>query len=578
MFKKLLLVSATGLVPVIGSAQVPSPQNPSYGGILQNQLERQLPELNPLPMPKAQEQIITPQKPAPTDVTILVKGFRFQGVTKVSEAELLAVLSPWINKTVNLSELNKAADAVSQFYQTKKLLGQASVPPQQIGADGIVLIRVIEAKLGAVNVEVEGESARFPKEKVAQYILYRNPVGEFVNTEKVEEAIYILNEVPGVAVATELQPGAKDGEVNLNVKVADTKMVTGAFTLSNYGSASTGELQGLLNLSINNPFGIGDQIGLNAFKTEGTSYSQASYSIPVHESGLRAGVNGSSMKYSTIGMFQGSKGDATTIGANLSYPLLRSQGANANLTFAFDSKSYQNNLTTGVVNSEYRVDVFNLGFSGNLYDSILGGGISTASLSASSGRFKNPLWNPSVSTNYGQYNGKQFNKLNIGLTRNQQLIPDQTILNVTFASQLASTNLDSVERFYLGGPNGVRAYPQSQGSGDQGLLLNVEVQQQLPYRVIGYAFYDLGVVRQYKSSQVYELMGAPTLNANNTYSLSGYGFGAKYNINNFNFNAFAAWPIGKNPLYRYSNGAYVPQNNDGLSNVPYIWLQGSYRF
>lgn len=550
------------------------PNDPTAGSI-QRGIERELPQpALPTPGPEKRQQESEP--PAASDVTVIVKHFRLEGVTLLPEADVLAVVEPWLNKTLNLSELNKAADAIAQYYQSKGLLAQAFIPPQKVESDGVVLIKILEAKLGAVRVETEGE-VRFDKSMVAKYITYRNPVGEFVNTSAIESAIYVINEMPGMAVNTELSPGENDGEITLNVKAASTPLVTGSLIASNYGSASTGKDQGMANLSLNNPLGIGDQLSFNGFKTQGTDYYQLSYSAPIHESGLRLGVSVSDMNYQTVNEFAGSLGSAKTSGINLSYPLLRSQTTNANLTLAYDHKTYVNSLTSGVVNSNYRVDDWVFGFSGNNYDGFMGGGISTASLSVTKGSWTNPLWDSTATNNYGQYTSPSYSKLNFSFTRNQQLITDQTVLMTSLSGQRAANNLDTVERFFLGGPNGVRAYPQSQGSGDHGAMLNLEVQQQLPQSVIAYAFYDIGWVQQYKSDSVYQQVNAQYFKAANSYSLAGYGIGAKYSYESFTINTFYAIPIGSNPLYRYDGTDYVKQNSDGRSGN-YFWLQGTYKF
>ena len=570
-----LCLSVSGVWAVDPAPNRAAQPNDPTAGSIQRGIERELPQpALPTPGPERRAQELA--APAASDVTVHVKQFRFEGVTLLPVAELLAVVEPWLNQTLNLAELTKAADAISQYYQSKGLLAQAFIPPQKIEADGIVLIKVLEAKLGAVRVEKEGET-RFDESMVAKYITYRNPIGEFVKTNTIEEAIYIINEMPGMAVNTELSPGENDGEITLNVKAADTALVTGSLTGSNYGSASTGQEQGMANLALNNPLGLGDQLSFNGFKTKGTNYYQASYSAPVHESGLRLGISVSDMKYHTINEFAGSLGSSKTSGVNLSYPLLRSQTTNANLTLAYDHKSYVNSLTSGVTNSDYKIDAWVFGVSGNNYDAWMGGGISTGSLSVTKGKWTNPLWDSTATNNYGQYTDPNYSKFNFSLSRNQQLVSDQTVLAASLSGQYAGSNLDTVERFFLGGPNGVRAYPSSQGSGDHGAMLNLEVQQQLPEGIIGYVFYDKGWVQQYKSDSVYQQVNAHYFKAANTYSLSGYGLGAKYTYNSFIINSFYAIPIGKNPLYRYNGTDYVQQNSDGR-NGNYFWLQGIYKF
>ena len=571
-------VAVTNFASAVETNQLNDPQ----AGSIQRGIERQLPSPNALPTPGPEKKSVEPSAPAVTDVTVFVKHFRFEGVTLIAQDDLMEVLAPWLNKTLNLGELNKAADAVAQLYQQRGFLAQAFIPPQKIEADGVVLIKVIEAKLGAINIRPEGD-ARMSPERVAKYLAYKNNQGEYVNTKNIEEAIYVLNELPGVAVVTELAAGENEGEIALNVKVSDTALFTGSATASNYGSASTGKEQALANISFNNPLGLGDQFIWNGYKTQGTNYHQATYSLPIHESGLRLGLSGSSMNYATVGDFSGNSGTAKTWGANLSYPLLRSQTTNANVTLGYDAKSYMN-YVAGVVNSDYNIHNWTAGFSGNHYDAIGGGGVSTLSLSVTKGAFKNPLWDSSSTRNYGQYVATSFTKGNLGLTRNQQIVPDQTVLNMSLSGQWAGNSLDSVERFYLGGPNGIRAYPQSQGSGDHGAMINFELQQQLPEGIVAYAFYDLGWVQQYKYGAVYDQLQANVYHAKNSYTLSGYGIGAKYNYQKLSLNAFMGMPIGKNPLYRYDSNpgsatyrSYVQQNSDGRSGN-YFWLQGVYRF
>jgi len=96
-------------------------------------------------------------------------------------------------------------------------------------------------------------------------------------------------------------------------------------------------------------------------------------------------------------------------------------------------------------------------------------------------------------------------------------------LNLSFAGQLASKNLHSSEKFYLGGPTGVRAYPQSEADGDEGYRFTAE----LRYRVPGLStpksgfylagFFDYGGVLRHKTD--YDPTTA------NWRSLSGAGIG-----------------------------------------------------
>jgi hemolysin activation/secretion protein len=66
------------------------------------------------------------------------------------------------------------------------------------------------------------------------------------------------------------------------------------------------------------------------------------------------------------------------------------------------------------------------------------------------------------------------------------------------SGQFASRNLDSSEKFSLGGAEGVRAYPQGEGVGDEGLLTTAELRYLLDPRAWGQVelggFIDYGAV------------------------------------------------------------------------------------
>lgn len=563
---KIALLAAC-LYPHFVKAQVDA-------GALRQQIEKQIPDLNPLPLPgptKGEEKSVDSKS---EEVKVLVKEFRFTGVSRISEVILQEALTPWIGQFVSLTELKKAADIVVEVYRRNNLLAQAFIPPQKIDKDGVVLISVLEAKLGAVKVDGQNDSPRFSIAKVEEYITFANPIGGSVDTQAIERVIYILNEIPGLAVTTSIEPGDNDGDVTLRVLAADTPLFKGRAELNNYGSRSTGVAQSSASLYVNNPNGYGDQISLNGLYSEGSHYSSLSYSLPIDQNGWRVGFSTSYLDYETLRSFAGTKGYSNTLGINATYPIIRSQLQNLNISFTHDQKSYRNHLvSSGVPTSHYQIKNYGVNLSGNRYDGLWGGGISSASLSLISGRFSSESETP----DYGARNNKQFTKISYLLSRNQQVIPDSTVLNISVSGQFASTNLDSAEKFYLGGPNGVRSYPNSQGGGDQGLIVNFEVQHQLPERVVGYAFLDIGFIQQYKNKEVYsqELINN---RADNTYSLSGIGVGAKYNYLGINLSGSIAWRLGHNPYYIASNGQYVQKNNDNTSRTPYLWLQANYLF
>lgn len=557
------------------TAHVYAAQSPD-AGVLQQELQKQVPKLQPLPNPVAPSVKSKPEDAKPGDVKVTIKGFRIDGNKSLSDEAIKETLKPWLGRTVPFQELQKAADAVAALYQTFGKLAQVSVPPQKI-TDGVVILKVLEAKLGAVHIDMPNGPSRFTEDRARRYITDANRLSEIVQTQNIERSIYILNETPGIAVTTQLEPGKNEGDVDLRVSLADTKPLRGRLEANNHGSRSTGIGQRVVSVTFDNPGTVGDQLSFSNIKSIGSDFSNASYSFPLNTDGLRAGVTASYLDYENVGHFSlpentaAAFGRAKTVGLNLTYPLLRSPAENANLSAGLDRKMYINKaVSSGAATSDYRIDNMIFGFSGNAYDSWGGGGVNSLALNLTKGHVIAGTETP----DYGSNKPTTFTKITANLSRNQQLVPDKTVLSIAISGQMASVDLDSAEKFYLGGPSGVRAYPGSQGGGSQGAMINIEIQQQLEDKFVATAFFDAGFVEQYRDNTLY-LANKGSTNANNTYSLRGVGFGLKRAENDWMFSTTIAWKLGHNPLY---NAAGVAVNNDGRSKGAYIWAQAQWMF
>lgn len=545
-------------------------------GALQRGLEQQLPLPSPLALPEpTSREGARPGAPSTTEVTFEVKSFVLEGISIIPEASVQEVLKPWLSRAVNFDDLQKACDAIVEFYRKSGYTVQAILPPQKI-ANGVVKILVTEAKLSSVIVDTPKGATRFSKETAAEYITYANPIGQALNTSAIERALIILNETPGVMVSSQLEPGEKEGETALRMQLTEPQWYQAKVEANNYGSRTTGANQGVIALNAINPLGIGDQMSINGIYSEGSQYVQGAYSLPGSKDGLRLGVAGTFLNYKNVSNYANTVnagyGDAWTTGVSAAYPLIRTQGTNVNVTANYDIKAYNNNnMQTLATISSYNIKNAMVGISGNHYDGFGGGGVSSGSLAAVMGNLDILS---SSSSGYGQYTPSSFTKFTFVGNRTQQLTDDgRSTAYVAVTGQLSSVNLNSAEQIYMGGPYGVRAYPVAQGGGSQGGIATVEFRHQFPERITGSIFYDVGLVQQYKNTPPGD-WNAGT-NANNAYSLQGAGVGVKWDWEGWNLGAMVAWQIGKNPLYQYYN---QPVNTDGTTTNPRGWFTGSYSF
>jgi hemolysin activation/secretion protein len=553
-------------------------------GALQQNLEKQLPLPSPLALPDPTDATPSESRVGKEgEVRFTVNSFVLEGISILPEAEVQLAIRSWIGVPVSFEDLQRACDAIQALYRSKGYTVQAILPPQKI-ANGVVKILITEAKLGKVIVDNPQGPTRFSKELAAEYIAYANPIGDPLNMSSLERAIIILNETPGVMVASQLEAGDKDGDTNVRLQLTQPDLIQGRAEINNYGSRTTGAPQAIASLNFNGPFGIGDSASINGVFSEGSQYIQGAIALPGSKDGLRLGLAATYLNYKNLSnnAETGGEGDAWTTGLSAAYPLIRSHGGNLNTSFNYDYKSYSNrNSIFDAVFSAYNINNLSAGLSGNIVDSLGYGAISSGSVTAvlgnlnitDSGPFNYSAY-PSPTTNlYQRITPANFGKLTFAANRNQQLVEDgATTLYAAISGQFSTTNLNSAEQFYLGGPYGVRAYPVAQSGGSQGGLLTVELRHQIQPKLTVSAFFDGGMVQQYKTT--YPQWQGLT-NAANTYSLMGAGLGLKWEYEGWNLGAMVAWKVGQNPLYNQFGQAV---DTDGTTTQPRGWLTGSYNF
>jgi hemolysin activation/secretion protein len=544
-------------------------------GALQRQIEKQLPQEMPAaPFRLKPPAAVEAPKPAESQATFELKGFKFTGNTLVSVEELQAELKSWTLRQITFAQLEEITAQVMNYYRQKGMIAQAIVPPQSI-VNGILEIRVIEAKLSDVIVNPGStESTRFNAEYAQGFVLAQNPIGSLVSPEAIERAVTLINDLGGVRAAGSLEAGKELGETNFNLALEDLPIYSGVVQASNQGSRSTGILQATASLGLNNLTGYGDVASVFGVKNEGSNYAQASYTLPVGYRGFKVGVNASALNYRNVGEFaaSGSHGSSDVRGVNISYPLLSDTNHRVRFNLNFDHKQYQNLAIAGIV-SEYQIKNITSGLSGFFGSQLFGLPASDSwSINYVSGDLTIDDLKQAIQDSNSTNTNGSFNKVTFSYNRLQAIIADTTALNFSINGQWASKNLNSGEQFYLGGPSGVRAYPVSQAGGSQGVVTSLELRQSIIPGLQASAFIDSGWVQQYKT--LYTGWQGNS-EAGNSYRLSGVGLGLKWIQARYQVSASVATPLGNNPL-KNSSGQTV--NADGRNLDAQGWVSASYFF
>ena len=500
-------------------------------------------------------------------VVVTVSAFRFSGNTLLASEPLQAAVASFLNRPLDYSQLQGAAAAVAEVYRKAGWVVRAYLPEQDI-VGGVVNIRIVEAVFGGTKIEGAAPQ-RVSLARIQAILNAHQKVGEFLNADELDRALLVAGDLPGVGVSGTLRDGARPGETDLVLRVTDALPIKGNVSADNNGSRSTGTSRLNADLYFNSLLGQGDQISSSFILSEGSNYLRVGATFPVGPKGWRVGANTSALTYRIVApefAALNATGSSYSGGIEANYPLIRTQQQNLYFNANADHKTYDNQ-SNGAVSSHYNANTVSLGLSGNRVDNLGGGGSNNASAVMTMGQLDlggSP--NQAADAASARTEGV-FNKLHYSLSR-QQVLDNNWSLYAALSGQWADTNLDSSEKFYLGGASGVRAYPSNEAGGAIGQLFNLEVRRRMSQGITLSGFYDYGQVLVNRNN---DFTGA--LLANNLV-LRGAGLALDWQQGaGVNLKATWARRMGDNP-----NPTATGTDQDGTLVLDRMWLNASLAF
>lgn len=485
----------------------------------------------------------------------LVNSIRISGNSEIGTPELQALVADLPGGERTLAELDAAAARITGYYRVRGYaVARAYIPAQDI-ENGVVVIDIVEGRVGQHRLDNRSRLS----DKRANAYLGQVKNGEVIRGERIERNLLLLSDTPGVGGSrATLQPGASVGTSDLVVELNPASLVSGDIEIDNYGNRYTGEYRASATVHINSPLRIGDRLTVSGLATgEDLYYGRIAYQLPVAGPSLRMGAAYFDIRYHLGKDFSAlsAHGKANSVSVFGVHTFTRSRSGNLTGTLTFEKKELTDyvDATTTVTNKDVRLA--KLGLTGNHRDTLGGGGISSADLSVVIGQLS---INSPVALAIDQASARsdgRYYRFSYSVSRLQRLT-DHNQLSLSFSGQRSSKNLDSSEKFSLGGAYGVRAYPQGEGIGDEGYLAILELRHGLAGWADGILFFDTGAVTINRSP-----FG---LDAPNTRHLSGAGFGANVTLAGIQVKASLAWRTG---------GGKPTSIPSEAVDTPTLWMQ-----
>ncbi len=432
--------------------------------------------------PKVDREKLPEFKPALDEssaIKVTVSTFKFTGNSSFSEEQLAALLTSFLNRPLDIKELNQAANTITQFYRNHGfLLAQAYLPEQDI-SQGALEISIIEGQLGELELKF---SSSLNKEFLKGIASNNLAPGDAIREDNLVKNITILNSLPALRATAQLNPGAQVGTSNAEIDLQELPRWSAIVTANTYGNRFTGREVVNGSFYLNNLAGRGDQLNLSltSSKDEGQRGMHLGYAIPVHDSGTLLSLDYNYVDYKLGAEFSvlNATGKSEYFSALIDQPIARAKQKNLTARFGVSHKDVTDDVEAFALENHRNINAIDFGVFGDWRDKL--NGFNQLGINIRYGYVDFMNHQAELDDAAGAETTGSYIKYNIFAARIQPL---STNLNLTLRAEYqgADKNLDSSEKFSIGGINRWRAFAELPTSADRGLELGLELRG----RIIG---------------------------------------------------------------------------------------------
>lgn len=463
------------------------------------------------------------------------------------DGELDQLLARYTKRSLAPDELRQLTADLNDYCRRAGLpLAQAVIPPQEV-AFGTLEVCMYVASLDEVKVTKNTSDVA---DSVLEGFARQMKPGERITDHRLDTVINNINDLPGVIARTVLRPGSQPGTTSADIEVMRRPTWNSYVFADNGGGYYSGRYRYGVNAEINNPGHQGDKFVVSGMiSNKDTQNYSIRYETPVGYRGSRIGIAWSQSNYELhTNDWYDSLGKSKGLSIYGLTPLWRDKMNRLTAIYGYDHRMIEDTLRfrpwqfgnellqLPESETDKTANVFHVGLSGSQY-------------------YPNEFLQYSLIYWYGDmewdYGGASESSYYHKLTGDLLKIwyDGKWNYRVNFSGQLASTNLDGSEQFFLGGMNGVRAYGNGDGYGDTGYLASSEIRWQTGQPGLELAaFIDTGAAKERGGTMDH---------------LSGWGLGLRYEVNN-------DW-YGRLDWARKINGR--PDRSEPSDHDDRIWFQ-----
>lgn len=392
------------------------------------------------------------------------------GATLISSREQLRLISPWLNRCLNLAQITAITESVSDWYISRGYITSRAFLTEQDLSTGELRLAILEGKLR--DIRLEGESPRLLK------MAFPGLKGKVLNLRDIEQGMEQINRVRTQPVQIDILPDEQPGYSVVSLTATPERPLSLSLGFDNSGQKSTGVGQVTGSLVANNPLGFADRWFISGGRSSAFSPTrdarnlQAGVSVPwgyglldyvYSRSNYRSGLDNQGFTWY-------SRGDSTTHRLSANWVTFRNGEIKTGLMAGISHYSSHNYLNDSLLRiSSRKLSSLQLGVT---HTQKIAGGVATFNPTFSRGM---PWFDAEGDSGKSDEQAKaQFRKWSLSASFQRPLRNDLWWLTSLYG-QWSPDRLYGNERLTLGGTSSVRGFKEQYLSGDNGGYLRNEL-------------------------------------------------------------------------------------------------------
>jgi hemolysin activation/secretion protein len=443
---------------------------------------------------------------------IYIEAIKLDDLTYIGKKKIEAITDLYGKKELSFSKIEELVSKLTKLYRDSGyFLAKVYIPKQDISQNGNVLeLKLNIGEYGELDIKNNSLVHTSIIDKRVQLLKKQKAI----NSKDIEKVLLNINSLSGVEVGKiDIKASKQKGASDIKIGFDSTKKYDGYILGDNHGSKFTGEHRVLLGFNLNSPFKIGDKISFNGMLSSNNDLKSKGidYSFPLYKNGLSGSIGYSKVGYKLGDTYKSldALGDAESFYLKVTYPAILNRNESLNLYGKYEKKDMKDEIRFNNDITNKSADILRIGTK---YTKTLNLNNKPNSFNIDTyftrGDLKFKDAQKKIDDENSVKTNGNFSKLNIDIENTLYLNEKYSLNTKGQFQKVFGKNLDGSEDFSLGGANGIRLYPSSESSAENGYLIKNELFFTLPTKYsinskIG-LFYEIGQVHTHNNVTSFE--------------------------------------------------------------------------